>query len=114
MSRSTDTLLIGSLSSAAAAVVINELWRPGAVIAAALTPIAVAVFRELFTRPVQRIQRPPRTLEVAGGPVRVYRTRPRWGVALALGVTAFALAGAALTLAEAVLRASPEILSRGG
>jgi hypothetical protein len=62
---SAKTLLIAGAASAAAAIVIPMLWRPGTVFAAAMTPIVVALVSELLRRPVDtvssvRVRRTPR------------------------------------------------------
>ena len=62
---SAKTLLIAGLASAAAALVIPMLWRPGTVFAAAMTPVVVALVSELLRRPVDtvsavRVRRTPR------------------------------------------------------
>jgi hypothetical protein len=62
---SAKTLLIAGAASAAAAIVIPMLWRPGTVFAAAMTPIVVALVSELLRRPVEtvssvRVRRTPR------------------------------------------------------
>ena len=59
------TLLIAGAASAAAAIVIPMLWRPGTVFAAAMTPIVVALVTELLRRRSTRsgrsgAARPPR------------------------------------------------------
>ena len=62
---SVKTLLIAGAASAAAAIVIPMLWRPGTVFAAAMTPVVVALVSELLRRPVDtvssvRVRRTPR------------------------------------------------------
>jgi hypothetical protein len=52
---SVKTLLIAGTASAAAAIVIPMLWRPGTVFAAAMTPIVVALVTELLHRPVDTV-----------------------------------------------------------
>jgi hypothetical protein len=52
---SAKTLLIAGAASAAAALVIPMLWRPGTVFAAAMTPIVVALVSELLRRPVETV-----------------------------------------------------------
>jgi hypothetical protein len=90
----TRTLTIASIASASAAAVTSQLWIAGTWIAAALTPVLVALISEAVHRPTERIARawtaergearssraisPTRTepMAVTGtpGPVRVYRT----------------------------------------
>ena len=52
---SAKTLLIAGAASAAAALVIPMLWRPGTVFAAAMTPVVVALVTELLRRPVETV-----------------------------------------------------------
>ncbi len=52
---SVKTLLIAGAASAAAALVIPMLWRPGTVFAAAMTPVVVALVSELLRRPVETV-----------------------------------------------------------
>lgn len=113
---SASTLLIGSLSSAASAVVVHEFWRAGAILAAAATPLLVAIFSELLRRPITRVQtrtvtlagpRPVRIATSAGGvPVRVYRARLRWRPVLITALLAFAIGASALTVSELALNRS--------
>jgi hypothetical protein len=90
----TRTLTIASVASASAAAVTSQLWIAGTWIAAALTPVLVAVISEAMHRPTQRIarawtsERPresrasrsitptrvePTTVTGTAGPMRVYR-----------------------------------------
>jgi hypothetical protein len=123
------TLVIASLASAAAAVVTSRFWIRGTPIAAALTPVIVALVSELLHRPTEKIAQrlttetdalpeaagadpPPPSEELAPRPApdpefRVYRSAARkrriaWKAALATGLLAFAIAAAALTLPELV------------
>ena len=52
---SVQTLVIASLSSLAAAVVIHEFWQGGAILGAALTPVIVGIVSELLRRPADRV-----------------------------------------------------------
>jgi hypothetical protein len=52
---SLSTLLVASLASAASAVVVHQVWQPGAIIGAAITPILVAVFSEALRSPTKRV-----------------------------------------------------------
>jgi hypothetical protein len=96
-------LVIASVSSAAAAVIVHALWKPGTVIAAALTPILVSLFAEALRRPAELVR--VRTGSGDGGraTVEVHRSRPRWGRAVVIGLAAFGLGAAGLTAAEVVL-----------
>jgi hypothetical protein len=104
---SVRTLVIASLASAAAAIVVSQFWIAGTPIAAALTPVIVTLVSEMLHRPTavvarklttdrtavmpeamgagapgqEPVEEPPtvaRDFEAEGGPVRVYRPeRPR-------------------------------------
>ncbi len=70
---SAKTLLIAGAASAAAALVIPMLWRPGTVFAAAMTPIVVALVTEILRRPVDtvsavRVRRTPRGTAILDPP----------------------------------------------
>ena len=103
---SLRTLVIASAASAAAAIVVSQFWIRGTPIAAAVTPVIVALVSEMLHRPTQVVARklttertaimpeamgagppqeepveePPtiaRDLEAEGGPVRVYKPERR-------------------------------------
>ncbi len=89
----TRTLTIASVASASAAAVTSQLWIAGTWIAAALTPVLVALISEAMHRPTERIARAwtteqsearstrnvsttrsePTAVTGTPGPVRVYR-----------------------------------------
>jgi hypothetical protein len=88
----TRTLTIASAASASAAAVTSQLWIAGTWIAAALTPVLVALISEAMHRPTERIarawtseremsvtpsatptRREPTSVSGTAGPVRVYR-----------------------------------------
>ena len=112
------TLLIASAASLVAALVTAQFWVAGTPIAAALTPVIVAIVSELLHRPTEVIARRvtgertavlPPTSHVPREPsseVRVYRPeRRRLGrvhpkLVFLTALLAFALAAAALTLPE--------------
>jgi hypothetical protein len=120
----TRTLTIASIASATAAAVTSQLWIAGTWIAAALTPVLVALISEAMHRPTQRIARAwssehearvsrahtptrqePAAVTGTPGPVRVYRQTPR-GSALSerrlqLSRRKIAIGGVALTAALA-------------
>src|SRR3954451_25285931 len=50
---SLQTLVIAAAASAAAAVIVSHLWKGGTVIAAAMTPVIVAIVKELLARPME-------------------------------------------------------------
>jgi hypothetical protein len=119
------TLTIASAASASAAAVTSQLWIAGTWIAAALTPVLVALISEALHRPTERVARvsrrvaePPRrraagaSLPQSGeaAPVRVYRqpgSRPSrrrlaTGVVIATAALAFGIAIVALTTVDLV------------
>jgi hypothetical protein len=120
----TRTLTIASIASATAAAVTSQLWIAGTWIAAALTPVLVALISEAMHRPTERIARAwssehearvsraqtptrqePAAVTGTPGPVRVYRQTPR-GSALSdrrlqLSRRKIAIGGVALTAALA-------------
>src|SRR5215210_9545763 len=51
---SVTTLLIASLSAATAAIVVPLVWEDGGVVAAAITPVIVALASEAYRRPVEK------------------------------------------------------------
>jgi hypothetical protein len=52
---SPKTLLIAGASSAAAAFIVPMIWKSGTVVAAAFTPVVVAVVSALLERPVEAV-----------------------------------------------------------
>lgn len=52
---SPQTLVVASLASLTAAIVVSTFWRGGTPIAAAMTPVIVALASELYSRPARRI-----------------------------------------------------------
>ncbi len=128
------TLVIASAASATAALVTSRLWIAGTWIAAATTPLIVALVSELLHKPTERIaraitaDRPALQLDEseeapaprarpdpdapAPAPVRVYRQPPTQGTPrrrLALGVV-IATAGIGL-LVGAVALTTAELLA---
>jgi hypothetical protein len=103
---SLTTLTIGSVSSAAAAVVVHHLWRSGTILGAAATPVLVALFAEALRRPVERVTVRSRRRFARGEPIRIYRSRPRWTPIVLTGAAAFAVGAAGLTASEALLQRS--------
>ena len=76
------TLVIASAASAAAAAVVSQLWIAGTWIAAAITPVLVALVSEIINRPADRLARAwtaerPALPEDAPAPDSAARTRPR-------------------------------------
>ena len=50
---SLRTLVIAAIASGIAAVVVSQFWRNGTVFAAAMTPVFVAIVKELLERPME-------------------------------------------------------------
>jgi len=102
-SLSLTNLVIASVSSAAAAVIVHALWKPGTVVAAALTPVLMSLFAEALRRPAELV----RVRTGAGDPgratVEVHHSSRRWGRAVVVGLAAFVLGAVALTASEALL-----------
>jgi hypothetical protein len=94
----TRTLTIASVASASAAAVTSQLWIAGTWIAAALTPVLVALISEALHRPTERVARAwtaerdvsrterrassatrgePVAVTGSTGPVRMYRQTSR-------------------------------------
>src|SRR5918994_1220805 len=120
------TLTIASAASAAAAAVTSQLWIAGTWIAAALTPVLVALISEALNRPTERVARArttrrpvapgshaaptPRIAEPEPGSIRVYRQpglrpsrrRIALGVVAATGALAFVIGTVALTTVDLV------------
>jgi hypothetical protein len=128
---SVRTLAIASVASATAAIVVSQFWAGGTPIAAAVTPVLVALVSEMLHRPTEAIARrvttdrtailpavkedeprpqEPRRESGTEPPVRVYGRaqppRPRRKIAVGVVVTtavlAFAIAAAALTVPELI------------
>jgi len=97
------TLVIASIASAVAAIVVSRIWTAGTPIAAAATPVLITLFKEALDRPTTKIaerltvdspavadttlrdvprEEPSRVREVASpeqtkpGDVRIYRQQP--------------------------------------
>jgi hypothetical protein len=123
------TLAIASAASASAAAVTSQLWIAGTWIAAAVTPLIVAIVSELLHRPTERLARAVTTDSPAlqldeseepaapaarpdpdapqAGPVRVYRqpvtsSRSRRRVVALTALLGLLIGGAALTAAELI------------
>ncbi|MFL5866188.1 MAG: hypothetical protein ACJ766_03710 [Thermoleophilaceae bacterium] len=122
------TLAIASIASATAAVVTSQFWAGGTPIAAAVTPVIVALVSEMLHKPTEVIARritserpalspraersrtiPPPAREPGDPPVRVYgrdrkprRRKIAVGVVATTAVLAFAIAAAALTVPDLI------------
>ncbi len=127
---SAKTLMIAAAASAVAAFLVPLLWRPGTVIAAAMTPIVVSIVSEALKRPAERVSAvrtrrttgsfaaaenpldplaPPPAEDLAALPTRTapratHRRRlltPRqWKLGLATGLAAFFVAASVVTASD--------------
>jgi hypothetical protein len=52
---SVTTLAISAAASVAAAIVVHEVWKGGAIVGAAVTPVIVAIVSESLRKPVDRV-----------------------------------------------------------
>jgi hypothetical protein len=109
------TLGIASLASIVAAVVTSEFWRGGVLGSAAVTPVIVALVKDLLS-PLERAraarreaEEAPAATEAAGAPDDRSPLRPRWPfvlggilVGILIGLVAFLLAAVILTVPEVV------------
>lgn len=122
---SLTTLLLASLSSATAALLVSRFWEGGTVVSAAVTPIVVTLVSEALRRPTERLSQAARPLAEAarprargrrapvedvprfgaeGPPPRVYGGRTVRAQAVVItAVLAFVIAAVAITLPELVL-----------
>jgi len=100
---SVTSLIVGSVSSAAAAVVVHALWEPGTIIGAAATPVLMSLFAEALRRPAERVTVRTRAGNAQHGKIDVQRPARRWWRAVLAGLAAFALGAVVLTVAEVVL-----------
>lgn len=123
---SVRALTIASVASATAAIVTSRLWAPGTALAAAVTPVIVAIVSELLNRPAEHVSR-IRSSRRAAFPGEVHapgegraedgdgaqtatgreegdssRRRPRLKIALVTAALAFIIAVAVLTLPELI------------
>ena len=115
---SIATLVIASIASATAALITSQFWQGGTPIAAAVTPVIVALVSELLHRPTAKIAErmtserdalPPDAPASRRSPegMSVPRSGPiRRGLSLkvvaATAALAFVIAAAALTLPELI------------
>jgi hypothetical protein len=123
---SLRALAIASAASATAAVITSHLWAPGTALAAAVTPVVVAIISELLNRPAEHVSRirasrrdallggvqaPGYDRQHAGerpdtsagrGAGESARRRPHLKIALVTAALAFIIAVAALTLPELI------------
>jgi hypothetical protein len=127
---SLQTLVIASAASVAAAIVVHKLWKGGAILGAAITPVIVAIVSETLRKPVERVtsirevrrtrpeagsgQVPPPAPEPARpDPYGIWQQErlPWWRrrsskVAVVTGLLAFVIGAFALTASELVFGGS--------
>ena len=128
---SARTLAISAVASLVAAVVVREIWGPGAIIGAAITPVLVALVSESLNRPAQkvtslaaerktrtRVQQTPGGTRISAPPEREDRfgiweaaeprrlDRKHVRIGIATGLVAFLLVAVALTASELVFGGS--------
>ena len=120
------TLVFASIGSAAAAVITSQFWIAGTPIAAAMTPVIVALVSEMLHKPTAKIAEkftaetdalpeaagagpPPRSEarhpEPSARDVTIYTSPKRklpWRTILLTGALAFVIAAAVLTLPELI------------
>jgi hypothetical protein len=116
------TLVFASIGAAVAAIVTSQFWIAGTPIAAAMTPVIVALVSEMLHRPTEKIAQkfttetdalpdaagagpPPRDPEPPARDVTLYTSQKRdlpWGKILATGAIAFVIGAALLTLPELI------------
>jgi hypothetical protein len=113
---SIRTLAIASAASAAAALVTSQFWIQGTWVAAAMTPVIVAVVSELLNRPTEAVARrvtsdrpaiqrpgpepPPVTVYGSG---RSRRRKFALGLVAVTAALGFAIGAVALTVPELLL-----------
>ena len=116
------TLVFASIGSAAAAVITSQFWVAGTPIAAAMTPVIVALVSELLHRPTEKFAQkftaetdalpdaagagaPPRDPGPPARDVTLY-TQPKrdlpWKTILATGLLAFVIGAAIITVPELI------------
>ena len=79
---SLQTLVVAAAASAVAAVVVSHVWRDGTVIAAAMTPVVVAIVKELLQRPMEsELVRKPVSRIASGSRAALGSAVARGGVA---------------------------------
>jgi hypothetical protein len=116
------TLVFASIGSAAAAVITSQFWVAGTPVAAAMTPVIVALVSELLHKPTEKIAEkftsetdalpdaagagaPPRDPEPPARDVTLYtkaKRRLHWKTILATGALAFVIGAAVITLPELI------------
>lgn len=64
---SLQTLIVAAVASAVAAIVTSTFWKNGTVLTAAITPVIVAVTKEVLARPLESdlVQRPVSRIKTA-------------------------------------------------
>src|SRR3954454_15238839 len=69
---SLQTLVLAAASSAAAAIIVSHVWKNGTVVAAAMTPVIVAIVKELLAKPMDSeiVRRPVQQVSRVASPSR--------------------------------------------
>jgi hypothetical protein len=125
-----QTLAISAIASVAAAVLVPLVWQKGTLVAAAVTPVIVALVSEALRRPATAIRTVAPHVVRRGAPaepevrrfepldpetpeggvsredpygLRSAARRPHWKVAVITGLLAFGIAAAAVTASELTL-----------
>ncbi len=116
------TLVFASIGAAVAAILTSQFWIAGTPIAAAMTPVIVALVSEMLHRPTEKIAqkfttetdalpesagaaRPPDEPGPPARDVTLYTREKRqlpWGKILATGAAAFLIGAAIVTLPELI------------
>lgn len=125
------TLLITAVASATAAYTTSQIWRPGTLATAAITPVLIALIKEALARPTEAVTKavplrgvvrsapppppdgepaaprePPPTQRIPQSGEIAYhdegRSARRWRLALVTGLLGFVIAALALTIPELV------------
>jgi hypothetical protein len=50
---SLQTLVVAAVASGVAAIIVSHVWQGGTVLAAAMTPVFVSIFKEVLRRPIE-------------------------------------------------------------
>src|SRR4051794_26610696 len=79
---SLQTLVAAAIASAVAALVVSHVWKDGTVIAAAMTPVIVAIVKEVVQRPMEsELVRKPVSRIASGSRAALGSAAARGGVA---------------------------------
>ncbi len=112
---SPQTLIIASVASVAASFAVARIWGPGTLLGAAAAPVIIALISEMLRRPMRtatatarkmptRDRPTPPDTSLAHDPAAAWR--PRWGLAVATGLAAFAIVVGVFTVPDLVAGSS--------